>query len=411
MKTLKNAFIVVLSLCLILACSLTVTAANTTSISISNKTANADETVVIDINIKNNPGIMAMAFCITYDSSVLTYEGYEKGYLSSYTLKDHSDKGHITFVNVEGSNKSTDGKIVSVTFKVKPDAKPGKYAIKLANSDRKTYGYKLHNCFSNSNLDYIVPTVSSGSITIPETCENSGHKFDEGTVITPADCTHTGSKTQNCVRCDFSETVEIPITHDFEDLWTIDKAATPQEDGIMSRHCKKCDEVTDTITFSFEEIGGDEEDGTSSEEIPDEKTESSSESDKTSSDSSENVDSEITDSSEEAPNSSNQTNIQKPSINNTVGEKVPQQEAEKLENFPKPEQQKPDEDNSQIPDDSSTVSSSDQPLSSENLTGDTDDEISFYSTPVGIAMIIICSIISIAIIVLGILLIIKNKKQ
>lgn len=419
MKSLKNIFICVLCVCLVVGCCFSVGAATNTVITISTKTASPGEEVKIDISISNNPGIMAMAFCITYDSNALTYESCEKGYLSSYTLKDHSDEGHISFVNVEGSDKTTNGKIISLTFKVKPDAKPGKYAIKLANSDRKTYGYNLHNCFSNSNLDYIVPVVSSGSITIPETCENSGHKFDAGTVITPADCTHTGSKTHNCVRCGFSETVEIPITHDFEDEWTIDKAATLEEDGVMSRHCKKCDEVTDEIAFSYEEIGGDDIGDNSSEETPD-----TPESSNTASDNSGVSDSEITDNSSVTDNSDTAqsdktTNTQKPSVNNVVGEKVPQQEAEKLENFPKPEQQKPEQNNSQVPDNTSSENPSNQQNSSvpnandsDTLVNNTNDsEPSFYATTTGIIMIVVCSLLSIAIITLGIILIIKNKKS
>ncbi len=420
MKNLKKVFIIVLCFMLVAICTLTAAAASTPSISISNKTAAAEETVVIDISITNNPGIMAMTFCITYDSSAFTYEGYEKGYLTSYTLKDHSDKGHVSFVNIESSDKSTNGKIISLSFKVKPDAKPGKYPIALANSNRQTHGNKLHNSFSNSNLDYIVPTVSTGSITIPETCENSGHKFSAWEIISPADCTNTGLQKHNCIRCDFSEEETIPITHDFEDEWTIDKAATPEEDGIMSRHCKACEAVTDKITFSYEEIGDDDTHDTSSEETSSDISSDDSEiSGGTSSSDNSSHESDKPNSSNQnsTPNSSNENSTNnKPNIENIVGEKVPQQEAEKLENYPKPETEKPDSSDTNSTTDENITS---QENTSENVLNNSittsdgfeSDESSFFETTTGIIMIVVCSALSIGILVLGIILIIKNKKQ
>lgn len=410
MEMTKKFIMVVFCLCLLAVGCFTANAETIPLITISNKTALPGEEVTIDISISNNPGIMAMAFCITYDSDALEYTGYTKGYLSKYTVKNHSDKGHIAFVNDESSDKSNNGIILSVKFKTKNDAAPKKYKITLANLDRKKYGNKLYKSFSNSNLKNIEPTIKSGSITILETCENSGHKFGSWKVITPANCINTGLQRHSCIRCNFSEEVVIPITHDFEDEWTIDKAATPEEDGIMSRHCKKCDEATDKITFSYEEIGGDDTDDTSSDEEL-----STPESSNTSSDNSVITDnSSITDSTKAPQDSSNKpTNTQKPSIDNVIGEKIPQQEAQKLENYPgaiKPN-----------PDNSNTLSenSSKQETSSNLITNDSDiiidntrdNESSFFETTTGIIMIVVCSILSIGIIVFGIILIIKNKRQ
>ncbi len=417
MKITKKFIMVVFCLCLLTVCCFSANAETTPLITISNKTALPGEEVTIDINISNNPGIMAMAFCITYDSDALEYTGYTKGYLSKYTVKNHSDKGHISFVNDESSDKSNNGKILSVKFKAKNDAAPKKYKITLANLNRQKYGNRLYKSFSNSNLKNIEPTVKSGSITVLETCENSGHKFGSWEVITPADCTNKGSSTHTCVRCDYSETIETPIAHDFENEWTIDKAATPEEDGVMSRHCKKCDETTDKITFSYEEIGGDDTDDTSS----DEESSTSAPSDTPSGDSTITDNSSTTDSTDatQNDNSSTSSNSQKPSIDNIVGEKVPQQEAEKLENYPLPEPPKPNTNNSQIDSDTQSETASNQDVASDPISNDsdltvdntTDDEVTFFETTTGIIMIVVCSLLSIGIIALGIILIIKNKKQ
>ncbi|MBR4116714.1 MAG: hypothetical protein IKK65_01355 [Clostridia bacterium] len=421
MKFIKNAVIITVCLALI---TLNVFAANATSapiITLSNKTALPGEEVTIDISISNNPGIMAMAFCITYDSNSLEYTGYQKGYLSKYTLKDHPDKGHVIFVNDESSDKTNDGIMLSVKFKIKNDATPQKHIISIANLDRKKYGNNLYKSFSNSNLKSIEPIVRLGSITVAETCENSGHQYGDWNIIKSANCNETGLKTHTCVRCEYSEEATIPITHDFEAEWTVDKAATPDTDGEMSRHCKNCDATTDKIIFSYEEIGGDE--------TPDDTTSSDTSSDSTGSENTSDISSDNSTSNEAnssttettAPSqdsNSSSTNNKKPSINNVVGEKVPQQEAEKLENYPqndKPEENKPDQNNSNTSSENTpsqeVVSKDETPNSNNSVELPQDDDDSFFTTPTGIVMIIICSALSFGVLALGVILIIKNRKK
>lgn len=396
-------------------------AESTPTITISSESAMPGDSVTLTIDISNNPGIMAMAFCITYDNSALEYTAYSKGYLSSNTIKNHSEKGHISFVNVENSDKATNGTMLSVIFKVKGDATPGKYTISLANSNRDKYGNKLHNSFSNSKQQFIVPTVKAGSITVLETCDNAGHKYGEWNIISEAGCTVTGLKQRTCQRCKAIDEVVTPITHDFEKDWTVDKAATPEEDGIMSRHCTKCDEVTDKITFSYEEIGGDNTDDTSSEESSGDASDNNSSSNGSSDNSTSSGES---DSDNETSNSqTNNTTNKKPVINNTEGAKNPLSEVEKLEDYI--ENIKP---NIQNGDTSSDSQSSDVSNESGSLEQDTDSSVpvsdtdnsnvtnqdenpSFFSTPTGIILTILCVLISVGIIVLGVILIIRRKKE
>lgn len=414
----KTKILLTILLCAIISLSACVTAFATNSnpaITVSNVTAAEGESVTIDIDISNNPGIMAMAFCITYDSDALEYvadscvmdASYSK---SSLTCKNHADKGHVSISFVENKDNTNNGKLMSLSFVVKKDARGGIHPITLANSNREKHGTKLHNSFSNSKQDYIVPKVISGGVTVPETCENSGHKLGEWNIVKEATCTELGLKERSCIRCGISEDVDIPFAHDFESEWTIDKAATPTEDGIMSRHCKNCNEVTDIITFSYEEIEDDN----------DNSSESSSDNEQ-SSDVSSNTSSNDTSSSKDASNSNNSTSSEKPNIDNVVGEKVPQKEAEKFEeyqNLPKPDINETDS--------STTDTSSQDNTSSEIIQSNSDvttgiiensssvtssTEPSFFATPAGIVTAIVCLILSVGIIAIGILLIIKNKKQ
>ena len=430
MKITKRIVATFVCLILVIVCSFTVAAADTPRISLSNVRALPGESVTINISISNNPGIMSMSFCITYDNEAFEYTGYSKGYLSRYTIKDHSDKGQIAFVNDEASNKSNDGVMLSVKFRVKDNAAPGKHTITLANQNREKYGTKLHNSFSNSNLKYIVPSVMSGSITVGETCENAGHKYGDWTVVTPADCVSTGTKEHTCLRCDHTETADIPITHDFEAEWTVDKAATPTEDGTMSRHCKNCDAVTDEITFTYEEVEDSQkpdddassEDSVSSEEASGDNS-SSNVSDEYNSSNSDNSSSQNSTSSDNASSNANSNSSDSASnktpINNTVGAKNPQSAVENIKDYQ--ENIKPNINASSDAQSENTSSKDDTVSDSESAATDTGgseptDTGDFSNTETNlsvgnIALFAVSGVISIAIIALAIILILKRKKE
>lgn len=408
MKRAKTFIALILCFVLTAACSVCAFAAGSPVITLSNVSANPGESVTVDIKISNNPGIMAMAFCVTYDSGIFEYTDYTRGYPSSCTVKDHPDKGHVAVVCDESSDKATDGTIISLSFKIKDNASAGKFSVAMANINRNKYGYKLNNSFSNSNQQYVVPTVTNGSITVNETCENSGHKYGEWQVVTPADCTSTGLKEHACVRCGHTENAQIPITHDFESDWTVDKAATPDEDGIMSRHCKKCDAVTDKITFTYEEV----EDSTSSGEGSSQDTSSAdgSQTDTSSGAAASNGGS--------ADGSSNKT-----PIDNTVGAKNPISAVENTKDYQqniKPNtnesdtssdtQSSSDNSESNTVSSSSTVQNDSETELTDGTAADGDYSDQNTASPIKTTILIISAILSAAIIAASIILIIKRKK-
>ncbi len=259
MNTLKKTVVLILCLVMLALSCPTVFAANTAAISMSSISAMPTDTVAIDINMQNNPGIMGMAFSVTYDKDAFEYDGYNDGWLTGMTVKDHPDKGHIIFVYVANADKTNTGKMLSVNFKIKETAAAGKHIINLANSNREEYGNKLHNSFSNSVQEFIVPTVKSGSITVGETCINSGHKFGDWSVTKPATCTEKGSETRECVRdnCSETETREIDLLDHIYGDWVITNPATCTEKGTKESTCQNCtdkqtDEI-DALNHDFEE--------------------------------------------------------------------------------------------------------------------------------------------------------------
>ena len=97
---------------------------------------------------------------------------------------------------------------------------------------------------------------------------------------------------------------------------------------------------------------------------------------------------------------------------------MPQQEAEKFENYPqndKPEENKPDQNNNNTSSENTpsqeVVSKDETPNSNNSVELPQDDDDSFFTTPTGIVMIIICSALSVGVLALGVILIIKNRKK
>ncbi len=143
-------------------------AENTPMITVGNATAKQGETVNVQISITDNPGILAMAFCISYDANALEYIDYQEGYLSNYNIKNHSDKGWISFVNVEESDCDNDDALLTITFKIKNETPNGSYEIGILNNNPEKYGESLHNSFANAQEQFIVPTVTKGYVNVAD---------------------------------------------------------------------------------------------------------------------------------------------------------------------------------------------------------------------------------------------------
>ena len=66
---------------------------------------------------------------------------------------------------------------------------------------------------------------------------------------TPATCTAQGAKVYRC-DCGVVNTEVInALGHDFARDWTVDRAPTCYEEGVKTRHCSRCDAVTDRLTI------------------------------------------------------------------------------------------------------------------------------------------------------------------
>lgn len=127
-------------------------------------TTSSSEYVVVNISIKNNPGILGMSLNVSVDDSVMTFTSAEKGnVLPSFTLTSpgtSATSSPYSFIfdamDITAADKE-DGVIISIMFKVKDNAESGVYNINLSYVDGDIF---------DSNFDHVDVEVTNGTITI-----------------------------------------------------------------------------------------------------------------------------------------------------------------------------------------------------------------------------------------------------
>lgn len=94
-------------------------------------------TVTVTANIKNNPGIIAFQFGITYNKEAVTPKSLQNGLISvTSNLQQGKDcNGSVTAVYIDTVGFSNNGTLFSVTFDIADSSKTAEFGIKSeANS-------------------------------------------------------------------------------------------------------------------------------------------------------------------------------------------------------------------------------------------------------------------------------------
>ncbi len=126
------------------------------NVGIENITAERGKTISVPVNISNNPGIMASALKIEYDSQKLTYIGYDEGEVfENYLFKEEKDG--ILFSNIENKNSTKNGVMFYLKFKVKDNAQLGDSDIKVNATDES---------FVNFDEEFVKVSAGQAKITI-----------------------------------------------------------------------------------------------------------------------------------------------------------------------------------------------------------------------------------------------------
>lgn len=210
--------------------------------------AKTGDSVVVPITFTENPGIMALSISITYDSKYLEYvEDITGDILWDKLVVDHPNKNLIRYVSLDDMDSEVNGVLISIRFKIKDDAPMGlqKISIEYSSGD-----------FCDQKLNRIMPEVVSGGIKIAYNGKNCSHKnYGEWTVAAKPTCDSHGFDQRICSDCGHTDLKETDaIGHEYSDKWTVDKEATPEEDGTMSRYCIRCNDYVDRITFPYKDV-------------------------------------------------------------------------------------------------------------------------------------------------------------
>ncbi|MBR5424118.1 MAG: leucine-rich repeat protein [Clostridia bacterium] len=80
-------------------------------------------------------------------------------------------------------------------------------------------------------------TIEEQSVTVP----SDGHKWDAGTIVSPATCAKQGEKEYVCTVCGETKREEIPKTdvHTYGN-WTVIRRATADQEGLKTHVCAVC---------------------------------------------------------------------------------------------------------------------------------------------------------------------------
>ncbi len=224
-------------------------AAGEFDITVSDAVAVPGDTVVFNVDISDNPGIMAITITFHYDPQVLKYEKYIPGIIPMDTLADHDS--YVSIVWCGNKNKTKNGTLFSMQFTVKENAPAGNYDVSIKNIRPQKYGNSLSGCFANWERSVLRPNAQSGTLTVKHVGDNCDHRFSEWNTTAEPGCTESGAQTRSCEICGHTESRSVdPIGHGYAVDYTVDRAATQAVVGIMSRHCVRCNALTDKVYFT-----------------------------------------------------------------------------------------------------------------------------------------------------------------
>ncbi len=166
----------------------------------------------------------------------------------------------VNYIGAAGQELADSVNSVVLTFKITAKANAtGSTVIKTAEESEKTDENPAGMLYfgapsSGKVIDEIPQNVENIDLTLANkeiicTGNHDEHSFGEWTTTIEPTCETTGKKTRKCY-CGATETETIPaLGHDFDEEFTVDIEATYEKDGSKSRHCSRCDEVTDVTVI------------------------------------------------------------------------------------------------------------------------------------------------------------------
>lgn len=248
------AFFVLLVLNLFL---LPVGAAGSGKLLVTSASGKQGETVTVDVSIGNNPGLITMKYTVSWGEDLELVSASDSGLLHGWTTPSPTISSPYTLRwadSLATTNNTANGKIATLTFRIKDTAAPGSKQITVSFVEsRDANGGK--NTFTDATAQITVTCANHtfGSYTKlndsqhQRTCsacgyvEKTAHKWDGGKVIKAATCKEAGSREFSCTVCQATKTESIAKTnmHTFGS-YTVTKQPTCTAAGTQTRTCSVC---------------------------------------------------------------------------------------------------------------------------------------------------------------------------
>lgn len=207
--------ILLLLVILIMIPTLSVMASDVFTVKIDTKEAMQGDIVEINVELENNPGILAMHFDMTYDTERLELISAQDTALLEGSVFSQNTNVYpyvMLWNSASPKNFTKDGTLVNLNFKVKETAKPGQAFIKLE--------YDQENIF-DVDLNDIKLMVVNGAINIKDNEEKTNN--NSSTIVTkPSNVIHHGTIKENDTK-ESIKTEDIIVTQDFIDFIDVNK--------------------------------------------------------------------------------------------------------------------------------------------------------------------------------------------
>lgn len=210
-------------------------------ISTIDATGTPGDTIYVPVKIENNPGFSDLAFSLSFNKSLLSYQSVSSGSLEGFSIFDHSKSGKVVVSYTGDFTIGNDSTLLYFIFNVKKKAKAKTGKLKIS-------GVYLKNSKSKS----IKYSIDSGSIKISKPCEDE-HSYSDWEYIIPATCTQEGVRTCHCTKCGSTRSETSPAQgHIIDDRFSVDVVAEGSKPGMLSRHCSKCGAKTNIVIYTEE---------------------------------------------------------------------------------------------------------------------------------------------------------------
>ena len=161
-KKLLSVFLALLMMLTVFPASMIANAANATTVTVESVNAVPGSNVEVNINVKNNPGILAANFTVTYDKGLTLIDSKSGAAFSALSMtkpENYNSPCKFGWDALEIADKDIkDGTILTLTFSVdKGVSANSKLNVKLS--------YQNGNII-DSDLNDIPVTINNGSVTI-----------------------------------------------------------------------------------------------------------------------------------------------------------------------------------------------------------------------------------------------------